>query len=72
VRQAQQTLVLSAVVLLGGAFLVTKALPAQVMVNSSSSYAQLWLMVMAALAVLDAIVLGGTFVRFQRSRLILH
>jgi ABC-2 type transport system permease protein len=72
VRQAQQTLVLSAVVLLGGILLATRAVPRQVLLVSSASTPQLWLLVMAALAVLDVIVLGATFVRFQRSRLILY
>jgi ABC-2 type transport system permease protein len=72
VRQAQQTLVLSSVVLLGGILLATRAVPAQVLLVPSSNSPQLWLMVIAALAVLDAIVLGATFVRFQRSHLILH
>ena len=70
VRQAQQTLALSSVVLLGGILLAVKAVPAQVVLVSSASAPQLWLVVMAALAVLDAILLGATFVRFQRSCLI--
>ncbi len=72
VRQAQQTLVLSAVVLLGGMLLATRAVSAQVLLVSSANDPQLWLLVMVALAVLDAILLGATFVRFQRSRLILY
>lgn len=69
VRQAQQTLALSAVVLLGALMLVTRAVPAQVLLTPATSAPQLWLVVMAALVVLDAILLGATFVSFQRSRL---
>lgn len=70
VRQAQQTLALSAVVLLGALILATRAVPAQVLLTPATSAPQLWLVVMAALVVLDAILLGATFVSFQRSRLI--
>jgi ABC-2 type transport system permease protein len=72
VRQAQQTLILSAVVLLGGMLLATRTVSAQVLLVSSANAPQLWLLVMAVLAILDAILLGATFVRFQRSRLILY
>ena len=72
VRQAQQTLVLSTVVLLGAILLATRAVPAQVLLTSSANAPQLWLVVIAAFAVLDAILLGTTLVRFQRSRLIFH
>ncbi len=70
VRQAQQTLALSAVVLLGALILATRAVPAQVLLTPATSTPQLWLVVMAALVVLDAILLGATFISFQRSRLI--
>jgi ABC-2 type transport system permease protein len=70
VRQAQQTLALSAVVLLGALILATRAVPAQVLLAPATSSPQLWLVVMAALVILDAILLGATFVSFQRSRLI--
>ncbi len=69
VRQAQQTLALSAVVLLGALILATRVVPAQVLLTPATSAPQLWLVVMAALVVLDAILLGATFVSFQRSRL---
>jgi ABC-type Na+ efflux pump permease subunit len=69
VRQAQQTLALSAVVLLGTLILATRAVPAQVLLIPATSTPQRWLVVMAALVVLDTILLGATFVGFQRSRL---
>ncbi|HEU5383392.1 MAG TPA: ABC transporter permease [Ktedonobacteraceae bacterium] len=70
VRQAQQTLALSAVVLLGVLLLATRAVPEQVLLAPATSTPQLWLVVIAVLVVLDAILLGATFVGFQRSRLI--
>lgn len=69
VRQAQQTLALSTLGLVGGGVLVLKVVPANVI--SSFTYPQILLIVIAVLAVLDAILLGVTLVRFQRSRLIL-
>jgi ABC-2 type transport system permease protein len=69
VRQAQQTLILSMLVLIGGGFLIFKVVPAQVI--SSLSYSQFLLIVIAVLAVLDVILLGASLVSFQRSRLIL-
>lgn len=71
VRQAQQTLALSTLVLFVAALLSTRALPAQVLVDLSSNAPQFWLIVMAVLAILDAILLGATFARFQRSHLLL-
>lgn len=69
VRQAQQTLALSAVVLLGALILATRAVSAQVLLTPTTSAPQLWLVVMAALVIPDAILLEATFVSFQRSRL---
>ena len=70
VRQAQQTLALSAVVLLGVLLLATRAVPTQVLLTPATSTPQLWVVVIAVLVVLDAILLEVTFVSFQRSRLI--
>ncbi|HEV7214371.1 MAG TPA: ABC transporter permease [Chloroflexota bacterium] len=67
VRQAQQLLILSTVVLIGGAVLALKAAPAPAVPLSTS---QLWLLAMAVLAVLDAILLGLSLLSFRRSRLI--
>ena len=50
-------------------WLALKAVPAQAI--SSLSTSQIWLIAMAVLAVLDAILLGVSLVSFQRSRLIL-
>ncbi len=61
VRQAQH--------LVGGGVLALKAVPAQAI--SSLSYPQIWLIAMAVLAVLDAILLGVSLVSFRRSRLML-
>lgn len=69
VRQAQQILAVATLVLVVGGVLALKAVPAQAI--SSLSASQLWLIVMAVLAVLDAILLGASLVSFQRSRLIL-
>lgn len=69
VRQAQQMLIVATLVLVGGGFLALKAVPAQAI--SSLSLSQIWLIAMAVLAVLDAILLGVSLVSFQRSRLIL-
>jgi hypothetical protein len=69
VRQAQQILIVATLVLVGGGVLALKAVPAQAI--SSLSFPQIWLIAMAVLAVLDAILLGVSLVSFRRSRLIL-
>ena len=69
VRQAQQILIVATLVLVGGGVLALKAVPAQAI--SSLSNSQIWLIAMAVLAVLDAILLGVSLVSFRRSRLIL-
>ena len=69
VRQAQQILIVATLVLVGGGVLALKALPAQAI--SSLSASQVWLIGMAVLAVLDAILLGASLASFRRSRLIL-
>jgi ABC-2 type transport system permease protein len=69
VRQAQQILIVATLVLVGGGVLALKAVPAQAIASLSNS--QIWLIAMAALAVLDAILLGVSLVSFRRSRLIL-
>ena len=69
VRQAQQILMIATLVLVVGGALALKAVPAQLI--SSLSASQFWLIVMAVLAILDAILLGVSLVSFQRSRLIL-
>ena len=69
VRQAQQILIVGTLVLVGGGVLALKAVPAQAI--SSLSTSQVWLVAMAVLAVLDAILLGASLVSFRRSRLIL-
>ena len=69
VRQAQQILIVAMLVLVIGGVLALKAVPAQAISSLNSS--QLWLIVMAVLAVLDAVLLGASLVSFQRSRLIL-
>jgi ABC-2 type transport system permease protein len=69
VRQAQQILSVGTIVFVFGIVLVLKAVPANVL--SSLSYAQFLLIVMAVIAVLDAILLGLSLLNFQRSRLIL-
>jgi len=69
VRQAQQILIVATLVLVGGGVLALKAVPAQAI--SSLSNSQIWLIVMAVLAILDAILLGVSLVSFRRSRLIL-
>lgn len=69
VRQAQQILVVATVVLVAGGVLALKAVPAQTI--SSFSTSQIWLIAMAVLVVLDAVLLGASLVSFQRSRLIL-
>jgi ABC-2 type transport system permease protein len=69
VRQAQQILSVGTIVLVFGATFILRALPANFL--SSLTYTQFLLLVMAAIAVLDAILLGFSLVSFQRSRLIL-
>jgi ABC-2 type transport system permease protein len=69
VRQAQQILSVGTIVFVFGVTFVLRALPANVV--SSLTYAQFLLIVMAVLAVLDAILLGLSLMSFQRSRLIL-
>ena len=69
VRQAQQILSVGTIVFVFGIIFVLKAVPANVF--SSLSYAQFLLIVMAVIAVLDAILFGLSLVSFQRSRLIL-
>ena len=69
VRQAQQILSVSTIVFVFGVTFVLRALPANLF--SSLNYAQFLLIVIAFLAVLDAILLGISLVSFQRSRLIL-
>lgn len=69
VRQAQQLLIVATLVLVVGGVALIKLLPAQAI--SSLSTSQIWLIVMAVLAVLDAILLGVSLVSFRRSRLML-
>jgi len=69
VRQAQQILGIGTLVLIFGGIFALQALPASFV--SSLSYSQFLLLVIAVLAVLDAILLGLSLVSFQRSRLIL-
>ena len=68
VRQAQQILSVSTIVFVFGVTFALRALPTNLF--SSLTYAQFLLIVMAFLAVLDAILLGLSLVSFQRSRLI--
>ena len=69
VRQAQQILSIGTIVFVFGIDFVLQAVPANVI--SSLNYAQFLLIVMASIAVLDAILLGLSLASFQRSRLIL-
>jgi ABC-2 type transport system permease protein len=69
VRQAQQVLIVAMLVLVGGGAGLFTLLPADVIASLSES--QLLLIAMAVLAVLDAILLGVSLVRFRRSRLML-
>lgn len=69
VRQAQQILSVGTLLLIFGGIFVLQALPTNFI--SSLSYSQFLLLTMAALAVLDAILLGLSLLGFQRSRLIL-
>jgi len=70
VRQAQQILGIGTFVMIFGGIFALRALPASFV--SSLSYSQFLLLVIAVIAVLDAILLGGSLVSFQRSRLILR
>src|SRR5690348_6471451 len=69
VRQAQQILSVGTLLLIFGGIFVLQALPTNFI--SSLSYSQFLLLTMAALTVLDAILLGLSMLGFQRSRLIL-
>lgn len=69
VRQAQQILSVGTLLLIFGGIFVLQALPTNFI--SSLSYSQFLLLTMAALTVLDAILLGLSLLGFQRSRLIL-
>lgn len=69
VRQAQQILSVGTIVLVFGAVFALRAVPANVL--SSLTYPQFLLIVMAVIAVLDAVLLGLSLVSFRRSRLIL-
>ena len=69
VRQAQQILGIGSFVIVFGGIFALRALPADFV--ASLTYSQFLLLVMAAIAVLDAILLGLSLVSFQRSRLIL-
>ena len=69
VRQAQQILSIGTIVFVFGIVFVLQAVPANVI--SSLTYSQFLLIVMAFIALLDAILLGLSLVSFQRSRLIL-
>jgi ABC-2 type transport system permease protein len=68
VRQAQQILSVVTLVLIFAGVSALQALPANVV--SSLSYSQFLLLVIAVIAMLDAILLGLSLVSFQRSRLI--
>ncbi len=57
VRQAQQILIVALLVLVAGGVALIKVLPAQAI--SSLSASQIWLIVMAVLAVLNAILAGS-------------
>ena len=69
VRQAQQVVLVAMLVLAGGGIFLSRFLPADVI--SSLSESQLWLVAIAVLAVLDAILLGVSLVSFRRTRLML-
>ena len=69
VRQAQQITIVATLVLVAGGVVALKALPAQAI--SSLSNSQDWLIALAVIAVLDAVLLGVSLVSFRRSRLIL-
>jgi ABC-2 type transport system permease protein len=69
VRQAQQILSVGTIVFVFASVIVLRAVPANVV--ALLTYSQFLLIVMAVIAVLDAILLGLSLVSFQRSRLIL-
>jgi ABC-2 type transport system permease protein len=69
VRQAQQILIVAMSVLVIGGVLAIEAIPARAIASLSAS--QFWLIAMAVLAVLDAILLGLSLASFRRSRLTL-
>ena len=69
VRQAQQAVLVAMLVLAGGGILLSRFLPADAI--SSLSEAQLWLIAIAVLAVLDVILLGVSLVSFRRTRLMM-
>ena len=69
VRQAAQTMVLGELVLGLAVYGVVRLLPASLTASLTTS--QVVLIVMGALAVLDAILLAAALVSFRRSRLIL-
>ncbi len=69
VRQAQQILGVGTIVFVFGIIFALQAVPANVI--SSLTYAQILLIAIAVIAVLDAILLGLSLLSFQRSRLIL-
>lgn len=69
VRQAQQTLSIGTLVLIFGGVFALQALPTNFV--AALSYSQFLLLAIAIIAVLDAILLGWSLIRFQRSRLIL-
>jgi len=68
VRQAQQILGIGTFVLVFGGISALQALPANFV--ASLTYSQFLLLVMAAIAVLDAILLAVSLASFRRSRLI--
>jgi ABC-2 type transport system permease protein len=70
VRQAQQILSVGTIVFIFGSAIVLGTLPPDLL--SSLTYAQILLVIIAVLAVLDAILLILSLVSFQRSRLILR
>jgi ABC-2 type transport system permease protein len=68
VRQAQQTLLLSSLVLSVAIYLLIRILPLQAILAMNAS--QIFLIAMLVLAVLDAILLAIAMASFHRSRLI--
>ncbi len=69
VRQAQQILSIGTILFVFGSVLALRAVPADIV--SLLTYPQFLLIVMAVVAVLDAILLALSVLSFQRSRLIL-
>lgn len=68
VRQAQQILSISTLVLMFGGISALQILPANFL--ASLTYSQFLLLILAVFAVLDVILLGASLVSFRRSRLI--